>query len=344
MKEPIPSLNEWKKLYQAAIAFRKIEPWKRMSERDIFGVRNPKTGEIGYCCIMGELGEMLAIAVYNGTEALQGYLKIQKGIIKPGNPDALYIQDCLMLSFENKLSVQEDDLEIINDLGLKFRGKNVWPVFRSYKPGYFPWFLNRDEVLFMTVVLEQAVNICLEVQEGKRIGSSPKRNRYLVRTAEERGGLMSWKDEWVEPATLKKKDGVVSEPVDEIRVQRLKNAATPVAAVWEIDFFYTPTPVSEGERPFFPYAIMIMDHDSGFILDTHLAGETSRRKEFIDRFLCCIEETSSLPLEILVRKDEAAGFFQPYTSRLNIKLSKVKKLPNIDHARREMEKHFKRFR
>ena len=89
---------------------------------------------------------------------------------------------------------------------------------------------------------------------------------------------------------------------------------------------------------------MIMDHDSGFILDTHLAGETSRRKEFIDRFLCCIEETSSLPLEILVRKDEAAGFFQPYTSRLNIKLSKVKKLPNIDHALREMGKHLKRFR
>jgi hypothetical protein len=344
MKEPIPSLNEWKRLYEAAIAFRKIEPWEWMSERDIFGVQNPQTGEIGYCCIMGELGEMLAIAVYNGTEGLQGYLKIQKGIIKPGNPEALYIQDCLMLSFENRQGVQEDDVEIINDLRLKFRGKNAWPVFRSYKPGYFPWFLNRNEVLFMTVVLEQAINVCLEVQEGKRIVLSTKKNRYLVRTAEERDGLISWKDEWMEPAPSKKKDGGVSEPVDEIRIQRLKKSATPVAAVWEIDFFYAPTPVSEGERPFFPSAIMIMDHDSGFILDTHLAGETSGRKEFIDKFLSCIEQTSSLPLEILVRKDEAVGLFQPYTSRLNIKLSKVKKLSNIDHARREMEKHFKRFR
>jgi hypothetical protein len=344
MKEPIPSLNEWKKLYQAAIAFRKIEPWTWMTERDIFGVQNPRTGEIGYCCIMGELGEMLAIAVYNGTEGLQGYLKIKKGIIKPGNPEALYIQDCLMLSFEDRRGVLEDDLEIINDLRLKFRGKNAWPVFRSYKPGYFPWFLNRDEVLFMTVVLEQAINICLEVQEGKRIVSSPKKNRYLVRTAEERGGLMSWKDEWMEPATLKKKDEGVSEPVDEIRVQRLKKTASPVAAVWEIDFFHSPTPVSEGERPFFPYAIMIMDHDSGFILDMHLAEEANSGKEFIDTFLSCIEQTSSLPLEILVRKDEASALFEPYTPRLKIKLSKVKKLPNVDHARREMEKHLKRFR
>ena len=179
---------------------------------------------------------------------------------------------------------------------------------------------------------------------GQKNNLVPKKNRYLIRTAEERDGLISWKDEWMEPAPFKKKGEGVSEPVDEIRIQRLKKSATPVAAVWEIDFFYTPTPVSEGERPFFPYAIMIMDHDSGFILDTHLAGETSRRKEFIDKFLSCIEETSSLPLEILVRKDEAVGLFQPYTSRLNIKLSKVKKLSNIDHARREMEKHFKRFR
>jgi hypothetical protein len=111
MKEPIPSLNEWKKLYEVAVAFKKLEPWEWMSERDIFGVQNPQTGEIGYCCIMGELGEMLAIAVYNGTEGLQGYLKIQKGIIKPGNPEALYIQDCLMLSFENRRAVQEEDIE-----------------------------------------------------------------------------------------------------------------------------------------------------------------------------------------------------------------------------------------
>lgn len=344
MKELAPSLKEWKELYEAAVAFRKVEPWEWMKETDIFGVQDPRTGEIGYCCIMGDIGKMLAIAVYNGTEGLQGYQKMQKGIIKPGNPEALYIQDCLMLSFENRQAVEEDDREIINDLGLKFRGKNAWPVFRSYKPGYFPWFLNRNEVLFMTVALKQAINVCTQVNEGRTIVLSPKKNRYLIRIAKARDGLISWKDEWMEPAPLKKKDGDVSEPVDEIRIQRLKRVATPVTAVWEIDFFHAPTPVSESERPFFPYAIMIMDHDSGFILDTYLAGKTSHRKEFIDKFLSCIEQTSSLPLEILVRKDEAAGLFEPYTSRLNIKLSKVKKLPNIDHARREMEKHLKRFR
>jgi hypothetical protein len=343
MKYSEPSLKEWKNLYEAAIKIRGIEPWEWMKETDIFGVQNPKTGEIGYCCIIGELGEVLAVAVYNGTEGLQGYNKIQKGQIKPEDSDSLFIQDCLMLSFENRKFVQEDDREIINELGLKFRGKNAWPVFRSYKPGYFPWFLNMNEVLFMTDALQQAADVCFRLKENRKLLHAPKKNQYLIKVFEEKGGIGFWKDEWMEPSPLKKKGEGISEPVDEIRIQRLKKTAKPVTAVWEIDFFHTPTPVLQGERPFFPHAIMIMDHDSSFILDMHIAGETGYRKEFIDKFLSCIEQSSSLPLEILVRKEEAVKLFEPYTLRLNIKLSRVKNLHNIDHARREIEKHLKRF-
>ena len=60
MEELKPTLEEWKALYEAAIEFRKIEPWNWVTETEIFGVQNPQTGEIGDCCIMGELGEVLA--------------------------------------------------------------------------------------------------------------------------------------------------------------------------------------------------------------------------------------------------------------------------------------------
>lgn len=36
--------------------------------------------------------------------------------------------------------------------------------------------------------------------------------------------------------------------------------------------------------------------------------------------------------------------FEPYASHLNIKVSMVKKLSNIDYARRDMVKHLKRSR
>ena len=342
MKKSEPSLKDWKSLYDAAIAFRKIEPWGWMKETDIFGVQNPQTVEVGYCCIMGELGEVLAIAVYLGTEGLEGYLNIRRGQIQHDDPDSLFIQNCLMLSFENRKLVQEDDREIINELGLKFRGKNAWPVFRRYEPGYFPWFLNRDEVLYMTNALQQATDICLRFKDDAKLFRAPEKNQYLIRVAEEKNGRVFWKDERRKPSLPEKKDQGFYKPVDEVRIQRLKKTARPTHAIWEIDFFYAPTPVLEGERPFFPYAIMIMDHDTGFILDMHLAETRSYQKEFLEKFLNCIETTSVIPLEILARKEEAVKLLETYASRLNIRLSRVKKLQNIDHARREMAKHLRR--
>ena len=341
MKDLQPALREWKALYEAAAEFRKAAPWEWVKETDIFGVRNPKTGEVGYCCLMGELGEMLAMAVYEGTEGLQGYLKIRRGQIKPGNPDALYVQKCLMLSFENKKLLQEDDLEIIDELGLAFRGRNAWPVFRSYKPGYFPWFLNRDEVLYMTIALRQAIDVFIRMKRDTELLNGPRKNLYLVRTLDPKDGKSDWEDEWRAPAPIEKNGEILDEPVNEIRIQKLKKTAKPATAVWEIDFFHTPTPILQGERPVFPYAIMVMDHDTRFIFDMHLAVSAAYQREFLGKFLDCLEHTSIIPLEILVRKDEAAKLIGPYTNRLNIKLSMVKKLHGIDHARREMEKHLK---
>jgi hypothetical protein len=341
MKKSEPSLKDWKSLYDAAIAFRKIEPWEWMKETDIFGVQNPQTGEVGYCCIMGELGEVLAIAVYLGTEGLDGYLNIRRGQIQYDDPDSLFIQNCLMLSFENRKLVQEDDREIINELGLKFRGKNAWPVFRRYEPGYFPWFLNRDEVIYMMNALQQATDICLRFKDDAKLFRAPVKNHYLIRVAEEKNGRVSWKDEWRKPSPPEKKDQGLYKPVDEVRIQRLKKTVKSTPAIWEIDFFYAPTPVLEVERPFFPYAIMIIDHDTGFILDMHLAETRSYQKEFLEKFLNCIETTSVIPLEILARKEEVLKLLEIYASRLNIRLSRVKKLKNIDHARREMAKHLR---
>ena len=342
MEKSKPTLDEWKALYDAAVEFRNIKPWEWVKETDIFGVQNPQAGEIGYCSIMGEMGEMLAMAVYHGTEGLEGYLKILNNQVKPEDPDSLHIQDCLIVMFENKRFVEKEDIQLINRLGYKFKGHNAWPVFRSYKPGYFPWFLSRDEVLSMTDALNQAKDVCLRLKENNKMLHAPQKNQYLIRLSETKDGNIIWKDEWREPAPVEVKE-YSHEPVDEIRIQRIKNSVKQVPAIWEVDFFFAPTPIREGGRPFFPQAIMIADHDTGFIHNVHLAQSDTYQKEFIEKFLSCMEETAIIPLEILLRKEDAANLFEPYMSKLSIKLSKTKKLQNIDNAIRSMTSHFKGF-
>jgi hypothetical protein len=339
MEESKPTLEEWKALYDAAIEFRKIEPWNWVTENDLFGVQNSQTGEIGYCCIMGELGEVLALAVYHGTEGLNGYKKILKRQIKPDDPDSLFIQDCLIVMFENKRFVEKDDIQLINRLGYKFKGRNSWPVFKSYKPGYFPWFLSRDEALYMTDALNQAKDVSLHLKENNKMLLAPKKNHYLIRVTEVKDNTVVWKNEWREPDLVKLEDPV-NVNVDEVRLQRIKNSVKQATGIWEIDFFLAPTPVMEGGRPFFPQAIMIADHDTGFIHDVHLAQTDTCQEEFSEEFLSCMEKTAAIPLEILVRKKENAKRLEPFATRLNIKISEVKKLQNIDNARRSMMKFY----
>src|SRR5687768_2908174 len=55
-----------KALYAAAQAFRELAPWKWMRASELFGVRDPRTGMIGWCSIMGAGEECSGLSVHRG--------------------------------------------------------------------------------------------------------------------------------------------------------------------------------------------------------------------------------------------------------------------------------------
>lgn len=321
-----PSMQEWQRLYDVALVFKKLECWNWMYDDNLFGVQNPENGEIGYCCIMGNLGAVFAIAVYLGTDGLEGCLKIQSGEIKESDPDALRAQKCLVASFEDRNYVQKEDLQIIKKLGLKLRGRNEWPVFRSYLPGYFPWFLTKNEALFLTTAIEQAMDVALRFREDDGLLTPPGGDEYLIRVPDKTKDIVLWKDRWMSPAPAENTI-IIDDRVDETRIQRIKKKAARVDAVWEIDIAFAPTPIREKkERPFFPRMFAVMDHHSGFALDTYLFGISDGASVFRDHFLGLLEKMELLPQEILIKNDETLQLLEPITSRLNIKVSQVLEL------------------
>jgi hypothetical protein len=336
MPQSKPSLDEWKALYQAATDFMKIKPWTWLSDSDLFGVQNPHNKEVGYCCIMGALGEVYALAVYAGSEGLESYLKMQSGKIDVGDPDVLHLQNCLVASFQDRERLQREDLQVIKKLCLKFRGRNAWPQFRSYLPGYVPWFLTKDEARFLAIALQQATDVALCYKGDRGMLEPPKKGLVLVRVPAQSNQKRQWKDVWVAPLIAEKEDLPVK-PIDELRVQRIKTHMGNKAGTWEIGFFYFPVPVQEGERPYYPLAGVVMDHSKGLALHNYMAPQRSFFDEFPESVLRFVEENEMLPKRILVDKPESLKMLHYFASALSIELKMVDMLEWVKKFRTEMD-------
>ena len=338
MGNSLPSTQEWKDLYTAAIEFKRIECWNWMDDSDLFGVQNPVNREIGYCCVLGALGEMFGIAVYLGAEGLQEYLRVQSGEVSPEEFDAVH-QRCLLASFDDRRFLQKPDFQVIKNLGLKFRGSKSWPLFRSYRPGYYPWYLNKEESISLTIALTQAREVALRLKTSRDWFNPPSEDYCLVKIPEETEAGFKWRDEWSKLPQREKEEFVIP-PLDEIRLQKIKKLIFRRQGIWEGDLSYAPLPIHQGERPYFPFILLLVDHSSGFILKGHLLEPSGYGSEFQNHFLNLMEGVKFLPQEVWVKREEVFKLLQLITSKLGIKLRLHKKLPALEEAQKSMENAF----
>lgn len=226
--------------------------------------------------------------------------------------------------------------EVIKRLGLKFRGAKSWPLFRSYEPGYYPWYLNQPQVCFLTHALQQAADVSLRMKMNDNLLTNSEKAQYLGRVPEWSGPELRWKDEWLSPAPLERAKDEAPVP-DEIRLQRIKKRGLRSAGIWEVDFFQFPMPIQEGGCPFFPICLLIVDHDSGFVFESHLESKDRHKPEFQNHMIKVIEETAYLPQEIWVKREEVFQLFEVLVSRLGLKMKQVKKLNQLESAQKSMK-------
>ena len=113
--------------------------------------------------------------------------------------------------------------------------------------------------------------------------------------------------------------------------------------MWEIDFFFAPAPVYEGgERPFYPYTILLVDGNLGLPLNAGVAKPQEYTDRFSEILMEFMERSGMMPGEILVRKEEAFELLDPIASRLGIKLQLVKKLKMMEQVQSFMFQFFNR--
>lgn len=330
------TFEEWKELYDAAVRYKELSCWEWMNYFNVFGVQNVETGEMGYCCVLGSSEDVMGLSVYVGEKGLKSYLDTLFQAVPP--EDVSYIQDCITLSFEDREALNKKDLDKIKELGFKFRGRRQWPQFRNCKPGYFPWYINGDEVRFMKCALEQAIDVAKRCKEDKDLVEREDDNEILARVPHKKKGSIVWEDKFIQ-LELDEEDDSEFEKIDELALKRIKDSKTRKIGIWEIDFFHAPAMVNEGDRPYFPLVFLVADGETGIMMDMIMTSDFEGYiKEFQDAFVQLLAKIKVLPDTIVIQRKDVFMAIEPITRRVGIKLEPVEELIVVEDFRRSLEK------
>jgi hypothetical protein len=337
----LPTLDEWRALFEAALAFKAEACWTWMTDSMLFGVQNPGNGEIGYCCILGHGGISYGMNLYLGTRGLLGY----SGLIRSGRRrrsafDDLYQQYCHTVSFEDRTVLEKGDLAVIKALGLKLRGAKAWPLFRDYLPGYYPWFLTAAQAGFLTIALEQARDVALRVRNEPDLLLRGTADEFLVRRLELADEGMRWVDEYLAPAAPERTSPLDRSTLDHALLERISRNITARTGTWEVDHRFVPTPIQQNphERPYFPRALTIVDAATGFVFHTHLSDPREQLSGARNEVLRVMSRVGTVPSVMHITRPDVMDIVLPVANALAIDVQQMKRLPETERFHREMGK------
>lgn len=149
------SLEQWKVLYEAATRIKELKPWEKFWDMDIIGIRYGEEENTVFFSILGRGGECYGLVVYEGYEGLNSFLMLtMQQAMNLSTKYAMYNQKNLTCYWGNRDELTDKQRKIIKDLGYSYRGKNQWLYFLSFEPGYCPYNMDEEEVLRMSVYLQ----------------------------------------------------------------------------------------------------------------------------------------------------------------------------------------------
>jgi hypothetical protein len=348
----LPTHDEARKLCKLAAEIKLLSPWQWMEETDVFGVEDPDTKDIAFVSVMGTVGEYEAVAAYRGAEGIYGFIDFQTDDL--ASHDRLLEIPQVQLSFSEPGFLEKRDRELLKGSGVKFTGTR--PLFRSYRPGFLPWFITLNEARMLIHALSQTLEM------SKRFDVDPalfptdeddESTTFLVRVSHQDDSSRS---KGIEAAASSSSAGLVWED----RVKRISRPASPrietiidsrlldglkdvplSALQIEADLFIGPGRVGKsGERPLALYMLMLADRQSGMILGFEaLSAEHTLNTMYAsvpETIVSLLSQNQVLPKQIVVRSELLLNLLEPLAEELKIQLRRAIRLPAIDEATASM--------
>ena len=335
-------MKHWIRLYELADELKALKPWENLYEDDVFGIRDPVTGKIGFVSFMGFGGEHYAMTVYLGERALDAFFELSENNDTMPTETILEIPQ-LQISFEDRDMLEKEDREIIRKLGKKYRGKNAWPVFRAFHPGMLPWFMDDTEQQSMIYYMEQAFNVAARPDVNESLGDKSDPDAFLLRDYTSKKDNYIWKDTYRKVLVLPPEKISFSLPSELIK----KVESLPIAnTIVEIDFFMTMAQIwTPGTRPYFPYMLMLVDKKNGLVLGHEMLDPSGGLEVMYGKIpkvlLNILIKQDIQPREIHFYSDTLGTLLTSIAGKIKIPMKKKRHLPSLEEAKVALNKYLK---
>lgn len=326
--------NSWQRLLMEMAALRKLEPWKWLYDDQVFAVQDPAGETTVFVSVLGAAGEEFGLAVYIGEEGYESMLATMSG--KVSTEELVFAQRSLLASFSDRDELEAEDLQLLKDAGMSFRGKKQWPLFRSMMPGYYPWSIDEEEARLLIEVIGQTKAVVEKVKSGMQIQLSEDKRSFFGRRMNEAGEWQNDRFIIDKPANPKKKPAAEL-MISDIEIARLKKKKTTASLKVEYGQFHINQPAQDepGERPYFPVITVALDAASGMVLHQHLDGRKEKAEIAQQGLLNFIKEYGKIPGTLAVT-EETERLIRPLTDRLSLSLKIKQRLPELERLKQAM--------
>jgi len=218
-------------------------------------------------------------------------------------------------------------LKVIKDLGLKFRGRNQWIYYRSFKPNYAPYMLDQDEVIELTYVFQNLfMSLKAMIENNLKINFEEGNSLYRMYDKEQ--------DLWLNfegPMQIPNRGSMTIVLEDELLIENIKKQKYLKNAV-EFDTVFINSVVEDKkfERPIMPKLIVIADSKTGILLHYNvMLPEDDEIQQILDFFIDFILDKGK-PKTIYVRDEYMQDLLSDLCKKINTKILISEELPSID--------------
>jgi hypothetical protein len=334
---PIVPLDVWRELYQAAADFQVLAPWRWMDDRHILGINNERG--VRLVSVLGNIAEVFGLASYRGSAGANFLLRLRRREFAPENPDACFYQDALLADFVPRNQLPKEAQALVRELDFQppVRKPKLYPEFLSYKPGYVPWHIDESEARLLLDDLRKSFRFAELLQAQPTLFDCRQENEFPFFPIAVAEPLTIAQFEWhiVAPIPLAADQAVDPRDFD---LPPLLALPRPSGTAWELTAFYSPQPIGEPPRPYFPKMALGVDAASGMVLAFELGTPNKTMAQAAALGLVkSIQASGCRP--VTIRVDSASLFrtLRPMADALGAKLVQVTSLRMAVEARRSLE-------